>query len=187
MKKHYKKGFTLIELLMVIAIIGILAGILIPTVGAVKKQANIAASKSQLSGYVSAISMFKSEYGYYPFTGKVDVNAETKFIPALSGRPSTDASAAGNRRRIAFHSFSESEFYVNADGTASDDVLADRFSNPMIFFQIEGDGDGIIYPSPTTIDKPSGDSGSLRAEVTAWVEENVDTLYGEQPGYSLWD
>ncbi len=68
MKKHYKKGFTLIELLMVIAIIGILAGILIPTVGAVKKQANIAASKSQLSGYVSAISMFKTEYSYFPFT-----------------------------------------------------------------------------------------------------------------------
>ena len=65
-------GFTLIELLMVIAIIGILAGILIPSVGAVRKQANIAASKSQLSSYVNAIQMFKGEYGYLPFVSGSD-------------------------------------------------------------------------------------------------------------------
>ena len=58
---------------MVIAIIGILAGILIPTIGAVRQQANIAASKAQLSAYVNAIQMFKGEYGYLPFvSGKSD-------------------------------------------------------------------------------------------------------------------
>ena len=70
------KGFTLIELLMVIAIIGILAGILIPTVGAVRKQANLAASKAQLTGYVNAIQMFKGEYGYFPFVGANDKKVE---------------------------------------------------------------------------------------------------------------
>ena len=68
-----KQAFTLIELLMVISIIGVLAGILIPTVGAVRKQANIAASKSQLSNYVTAMTVFKSEYGYFPLaTGTAD-------------------------------------------------------------------------------------------------------------------
>ena len=83
-------AFTLIDLLMVIAIIGILAGILIPTVGAVRKQANIAASKSQLSNYVTAIQLFKGEYSYYPFvTGGADKTVDlssqsTEFIETLS-------------------------------------------------------------------------------------------------------
>ncbi|MDP4883345.1 MAG: prepilin-type N-terminal cleavage/methylation domain-containing protein, partial [Opitutales bacterium] len=92
MKNRKNIGFTLIELLMVIAIIGILAGILIPAVGAVRKQANIAASKAQISNYITAIQMFKGEYGYYPFVTDaadkvVDLSSSSQlFIQTLSGR-----------------------------------------------------------------------------------------------------
>ena len=131
-------GFTLIELLMVIAIIGILAGILIPTVGAVRKQANIAASKSQLSNYVTAITMFKGEYGYFPFTdaqvtgdskGGKNVNSlNDDFSQTLSGRDgSTVVQEGGNRRSIGFHSFSESEFLLDDnDQVATPLTIADR-------------------------------------------------------------
>ncbi len=44
----FRAGFTLIELLTVIAIIGILAAILIPTVGAVRKRAATASDMSNL-------------------------------------------------------------------------------------------------------------------------------------------
>jgi len=187
-----KSGFTLIELLMVIAIIGILAGILIPTVGAVKKQANIAASKSQLSNYVTGIQLFKGEYSYYPFvTGGQDTSVDlssrsTLFIETLSGRNATtgDSKAeGGNRRRIGFHSFSESEFYLNDDDSVSQTQLADRFNNTAITVRIDGDGDGFIAPNVNG-NEPSAPANPLRTNVTAWVEADGDL---GAPGYALWD
>jgi prepilin-type N-terminal cleavage/methylation domain-containing protein len=190
-----KNAFTLIELLMVIAIIGILAGILIPTVGAVRKKANIAASKSQLSNYVTAITMFKGEYGYLPFISAagdqtIDLSGGTQsedFIKTLSGRnPSNGNPVAegGNRRQIAFHSFSESEFFYNVStDSISPTQLADRFNNTKIFLRLDGDGNGQVDPSPTT-NPPAAPANPLRTTVTAWVE--ADTAEG-YPGYSLWD
>lgn len=194
----HKQGFTLIELLMVIAIIGILAGILIPTVGAVRKQANIAASKSQLSNYATAIQMFKGEYNYYPFvTGGTDfeqsipdIGTET-FITTLSGRDSegrrpsstTDAELGGNRRMMSFYSFSESEFFV--DSTSA--VLVDQFDNSNIVIVIDGDGDGQVTPAPTD---PSIDpEGPIRTDVTAYTDADTDTDGNDDgdPTYSLYN
>lgn len=192
MKNSKVNGFTLIELLMVIAIIGILAGILIPSVGAVRRQANVAASKSQLSNYVNAIQMFKSEYGYFPFISgsedeAIDLSSQSsEFIETLSGREPTSGNRStegGNRRSIAFHSFSESEFYVEDNGDTSDTQLADRFNNRNIFIEIDGDGDGRVDPSPTG-NEPQDPGSSLRTTATAWVEPD-DEVGG--PGYSLWD
>ena len=187
-------GFTLIELLMVIAIIGVLASILIPTVGAVRKQANIAASKAQLSSYVNAIQLFKGEYNYYPFITtaqdtEIDLSTGSNsrdFIKTLSGRDPTNGTLVtegGNRRRIAFHSFSESEFLVGDDDTVSLTQLSDRFNNTKIKILIDGDGDNQVDPSPNG-EIPSAPQNPIRTNVTAWVED--DDVLGF-PGYSLWD
>lgn len=183
-------GFTLIELLMVIAIIGILAGILIPTVGAVRKQANIAASKSQLSSYVNAIQMFKGEYGYLPFvTGTSDVALDisqnatsTDFIETLSGRDASTGApkpVGGNRRQISFHSFSESEFYIGNNDIVDPSQLADRFNNRNITIVIDGDGDGEV-----TVKDTNGSDKDIRALVSAYTE--VDEGIGAPP-YTLAD
>ena len=191
MKRHTQtSGFTLIELLMVIAIIGILAGILIPTVGAVRKQANIAASKSQLSAYVNAIQMFKGEYGYLPFvTGSGDVEVDlsensksTEFIETLSGRNASSGatkSVGGNRRLIAFHSFSESEFLINDSDVVDPTQIADRFNNTNIKIVIDGDGDNEV-----TVKDSRGSDKDIRALVSAYVEA-ADSIGA--PAYSLAD
>jgi prepilin-type N-terminal cleavage/methylation domain-containing protein len=195
MKKHTSKGFTLIELLMVIAIIGILAGILIPTVGAVRKQANIAASKAQLSSYVSAIEMFKGDYGYYPTFGvtgggdtiEVSLNSKTAiFMETLSGRDAAGekSSAGGNRRQVSYHSFSDSEFFLDDDDTVDDTKLADRFNNQNIVIVIDNAGNGVLNPTPTSRELTVPAQG-IRASVSAYVD--TDPNDGDNPVYSLWN
>ena len=192
--KNNKKisGFTLIELLMVIAIIGVLAGILIPTVGAVRTQANLAASRAQLSNYVNAIQMFKGEYGYLPFVSgnsdeKVDLSSVSvckEFMETLSARSSTTGRVlttpvGGNRRLISFLSFSESEFFLDDSDEVDPTQIADRFNNTKITIVIDGNGDQRV-----TVKDSNGRNKEIRALVSAYVEDNDDI---GAPRYSLAD
>lgn len=191
-KRYKTRAFTLIELLTVIAIIGILAGILIPTVGLVKQKATIATSKARISQYLSAIESFKGEYKYYPFSaeldglGKLDLSVVAKskiFIETLSARdvsdPSATVSEGGNRRRIQFYTFTEDEIDDGTEASAADTVI-DGFGNNKIIIVFDHDDDGEV-----TVPDPNG-SGTkdIRSPLTAYVE--ADLAY-DYPTYSLYE
>lgn len=196
MKKNTPKrqGFTLIELLTVIAIIGILASILIPSVNMVRQNVNIAASKAVLSQYVNAIQTFRGEYKYYPFTDLVSGSDEVLdlssvsnseiFIKTLGARDPVNnesTNEGGNRRRIRFYEFSANEFFTDGDGQEQNTQLADRFNNTKIFIAIDKDGDGEIeVPDPEDNQKTI----KYRGSVTAYVEAD-QTL--NAPDYYLYE
>ena len=193
MNRNQKKtdAFTLIELLTIIAVIGILAGMLIPLAGGVIKRARIGASKSQLWQYITAIENFKAEYNYYPtiFNGENTYSLEgatnsIEFIESLSGRDvgtGSSVQVGGNLKSIQFHSFSSSECF-DLNGTIQNHRLADRFNNTSISIKVDGDGDGYVLPDPPDGRDPDAPNRKLRTSATAWVNEKPD---GSEPGYGV--
>ncbi|MEW6027130.1 MAG: type II secretion system protein [Planctomycetota bacterium] len=64
-------GFTLIELLVVIAIIAVLATIILPGMGNIRKQAKNLNCAKNLEGLYKGLVMYENEYKFYPsLTGK---------------------------------------------------------------------------------------------------------------------
>ena len=59
-------AFTLIELLTVIAIMGVLAALILPVVGAVKKHQYIYNAQAEMAQLETAIDRYKAAYGFYP-------------------------------------------------------------------------------------------------------------------------
>jgi prepilin-type N-terminal cleavage/methylation domain-containing protein len=152
------KGFSLLELLTVIAVIGILAALIFPSIGAARKSANRAKTKVQFNQWAAAIESFRSEYGYYPTfhaTQLVNGGATTTasgehfFHDILNGKR-RDGSAlltgnsalAQNRKRIAFHTFSESE--LSGTTSAFPFLLREAFENISIAVLVDRNLDGVI-------------------------------------------
>ena len=161
------RAFTLIELLTVIAIIGILAAIIIPTVGAVRVSAKKAQVRSQFAQWANAYSLFKQEYGYYPrfdadggYVLKDNDDTE-KFLGTFTGKTSsggapTSANLNGNKKKMGFHVVTNGELKTEPiPATAAKPILCDAFGNLEIGVIVDWNGDGRI-----TIGA-SGDAPSL--------------------------
>ncbi len=65
-----KKGFTLIELLIVVAIIGILAVALVPTISDAPSRARDAARKTLVNNVITAVESYNIDEGGYPVFDK---------------------------------------------------------------------------------------------------------------------
>lgn len=61
-----RRAFTLVEMLLVVAILALLAGIVLPKLTGQKEKANVAAAKTQINSFSTALDMFEVDNGHYP-------------------------------------------------------------------------------------------------------------------------
>jgi general secretion pathway protein G len=65
-RRRSNAAFTLVELLLVVVIIGILAGMLYPSLAGRSQQARVARAKSDLRTQGLAVDMFEQDVGRFP-------------------------------------------------------------------------------------------------------------------------
>jgi prepilin-type N-terminal cleavage/methylation domain-containing protein len=168
--KNLRRAFTLIELLTVIAIIGILVAIIVPTASSARLSAQRAKTRTQFSQWAIAIENFRQEYGYYPTFDTTNLvnppgqstsaNAQHRFHDTLVGKR-RDGSAlpairAGNTanplppesqnpRLISFITFTESDLVPsNYSDTTVRNLIRDAFDNTKIAVLVDKNLDGVI-------------------------------------------
>ena len=88
-----QKGFTLIELLIVIVILGIIAGIVIPSVGAFKRSGTLNAANSEVQNVKTAATAYLAENDNWPADS-------TAVIPYLDKAPKGTYTFNGTTGRI---------------------------------------------------------------------------------------
>jgi prepilin-type N-terminal cleavage/methylation domain-containing protein len=191
-KTPSSRAFTLIELLTVIAVIGILAAIIIPTAGKVRSNAKKTKAKAQFSQLTLALTMFKQEYGYYPIIPQNKLNADLAYnatsvsdkarqmlmLELLTGKdadPSTVAfesdeknltsgtPRAQNKKRISFMDFSINEVKVFDQ---DEKAILDGYDNLDIVVLVDRNGDGIV-----TDDEPADTNGDGAIGTTERITE----------------
>lgn len=153
-------AFTVLELLTVIAVIGILVALLIPSVRAARISAGKAKTRVQFNQWAAAVEGFRSEFGYYPVLHSSNLinppgqttdpatlhlfhdvlaarRRDGSALPVYASGTDSQFPEAQNRKLISFCSFFAADFTpVN--------LLCDAFGNTELAVLVDKNLDGVI-------------------------------------------
>ena len=107
-RRSRRTAFTLIELLFVITVISILAGLVLPLSGVVKKKRMISLVQAELTQIQTAIEAYKAKLGFYPPDNPCNAVLNPLFFE-LKGTMVTNAGVAVQNAGA----------YVTLDGSSS--------------------------------------------------------------------
>ena len=152
-KKVSEKGFSLIELMIVVAIIGILAAIAVPTFNNFQKKARNTEAKNGLGALYTTLTAYNAEYGNYGtgtdlagFSHDTGGNYGIGFAGGTSGgTPGTAPNATCRKASAAAGtalsgSGTASFFTAAAIGIANADVDNFQINDVRNIYQLTGTG-----------------------------------------------
>lgn len=159
MNRETDRAFTLVELLVVVAIIGLLAGLLLPVVNKVRVQAKKAKARDHVHQIVSAWKGYLNDHRQFP---EIEVSEMNTNIVYLLGGMGT-----GTASQVVYMEFSSVEA-VEGFLDPWDRAYRVLIDNGVGTNETTGGGyDGVVWP-----DGPEGDP--VRKVVIAW-SLGVDT------------
>jgi prepilin-type N-terminal cleavage/methylation domain-containing protein len=139
--KAREGAFTLVELLVVISIIGMLAGIMVPTITKAMEAGKKAKAKGELTAIVAAVKAYKQEYGRWPGTDttsdKTFQGSESEYLlAALSG---TNNTLVQNPKAVRF-----------LEGASPEGVMIDPWKKNQYLILVDTDeSNSLIYKGKT--------------------------------------
>jgi prepilin-type N-terminal cleavage/methylation domain-containing protein len=162
--RRYNGAFTLIELLVVMAIITVLAGLILSTMGYVQKKGARSRAETEIAAISAACESYKADNGIYPTSANTNsLNAQTSLDPSAYPAASLDLynalfGATNGSRTPNVGARSYFVFKPNmlspADQTQNVQYIKDPFGNSYGYSTINNP---IANPSPTPGYNPTFD------------------------------
>jgi prepilin-type N-terminal cleavage/methylation domain-containing protein len=162
-------AFTLIELLIVIAIIGILMGLLFPAANGAMDAARKAQAKNDAVQIATAVTAYETEYGRLPgLSGSADESSkdvDLAFVQILTGQNTSD-----NPRGIVFLEVQEAK--SKKSGTNSTGFV-DPWSNKYKI-ALDGNYDNSLSISVPKLSGTGSETVSLRKKIAVWNQTSTN-------------
>jgi len=180
-------AFTIIELFVVIAIIIVLAGLILSTVGYVQKKGTRARAETEIAAMSAAIESYKADNGIYPRGQSTSAPASGTpvYTVATTGTDDLDARVNVDSTQKIYQDASR-YLYEQLSGDANLDLAADTGSKTYFAFKesmlavikdVNGNSIGLSH-----IKDPFGNSYGYSTIQAA----TGDSTKGYNPTFDLW-
>lgn len=120
------RGFTIIELLIVLALIGVIAGVAIVNFSGAADRAKVKATQTRISSLKAALNLYFTEFNAYPPTDGLDIMLPNTIVEGGLGYLEADGTLdSWDRPLVYFNGFEGHAWMIASSGPDGQEGTAD--------------------------------------------------------------